>query len=478
MAKSIDVLGFSGMVDLSDTGSIYADEQQRIARPSAILNADLDIRGRLVKRSGQTLSVSLPSAHSLWSGQTCMLCADSTTLYRVVNNTVIAIATISPGNAGAPTFPLSYIETGDLVYISSQIWNGVYNHVTGTLSGWGVPLPPSPVVLSCDGVLPPGVYNVCMTQSSGSELSGNGPITTISLSTEGGLRIFNRPSGAIVWCTDCNEGTFYRIGETDYVLDIMTIEPLPSLFCHPPPLMTNLCHAFGRIWGSGCGSNSNILYYSQPFNLSWFRSTMNKFTFDTEITLIARAPTGLFVGTEERTVFLHGVEPSKMEQSFAGAGSIRGTLAYCNNLPELGDILGTAEKGYVDVPVWRTMDGIVAGNASGKLYNLTKNKVVMDAAPMGASLYRNVDGTFQFLTSSIRGVSGSSIGSLNPDTLKLFEDGKVSRHEFTHQGQGSTASFRDIASCDLNKYFARESAESCGWVDESVCTVTRGGTEI
>jgi hypothetical protein len=326
------------------------------------------------------------------------------------------------------------------------------------------------------------------------ELSGNGPISVITLSAEGGIIILNRPSGAIVWCTECNEGTFYRIGETDSILDITSVEPLPSIFCHPPPYMNNLCYAFGRMWGSV----GKIVYYSQPFQLGLFRSNMNRFVFDSDITLIAQVPTGMFVGTTEKTFFLSGSEPAKMVQTFAGAGSIPGTLAYCNNLPELGDVLGTAEKGYVDVPVWRTADGVVAGNSSGRLYNLSKNKVRMDVPSVGASLYRNVEGTFQFLTSSVKGISGSSVGSLNPDTEQLFKEGHISRHEFSHKGQGTTASFSDSAICELNKYFGRhqEDAQSIvddvsysfiaagnllelqGFSDEAECTVTRDGTEI
>lgn len=488
-AGTVEILKIAGMNDVKTSEGFYVDEQSYVAEPSAILNADVDIRGRLVKRSGRTLYYSLPGAHSIWAGQSCMLCADSAKLYRVVNRTVTEI-----GNIDGPPSALSYVETGDLVYISNPYWKAIYNHATGTLSSWGIPLPPVPVVLSGTGSLPAGVYNLCMTARSGAELSGNGPIATITLYSDGGIQILNRPSGAIVWCTDCNEGTFYRIGEADYVQEIITVEPLPSLFCHPPYFMTNLCHAFGRIWGSV----GNIVYYSQPFQLSWFRANMNQFVFDTEVNLIARVPTGLFVGTSEKTLFLHGTEPAKMEQTFAGAGSIKGTLAYCNNLPELGDILGTAEKGYVDVPVWRTVDGIVAGNASGKLYNLSKNKITMDSAPEGASLYRNAEGTFQFLTSSIRGISGSSVGALSPDTLKLLEDGHISRHEFTHQGQGSTASFQDTATADLNKYFGRDADDTQAWtddatyafiaagnlsesgdlMDEAECTVTRGGIEI
>jgi hypothetical protein len=370
-----------------------------------------------------------------------MLCAASGTLYSLENG----VAT-SRGTIGLDS-PLSYAEVEDIVYISSIYWNGAYDHSTKTLSSWGVTQPPSPTLLSASGSLPAGTYHVCMTNVANGELSGNGPISSITLADVGGISILNRPSGAIVWCTDQNEGIFYRVGETALIADIPTVEPLPCFMCSPPPYMINLCYTLGVMWGSV----GNEVFYSQPFRPSWFRSTLNRFTFDSEVTMIARVPTGLFIGCKERTYFLHGTEPGKMQQLGAGAGSIRGTLAYCNNLPELGDILGTSEKGYVDVPVWRTTDGLVAGNASGRLFNLTKDKLRMDAPERGASLYTNVDGSFKFITSSKMGLSGSAIGALSADTVTLFEDGKVSQSEFTHKGQGTSGSFADTATAEVRR---------------------------
>jgi len=439
MGDSIDIDKFTGMNDVADGGLFVA---KNTAQPSAILNADVDLEGAISKRSGKTLRVTLAGAHSIWAGNSCMLVAAGNALYKVVNHVATSVGTIS-----GPQSPMSYIEIDDLVYISNPYWNGVYNHATGALSSWGISVPPGPVLLTTTGNMPAGVYNVCMTNLVSGELSGNGQINSITLDAVGGISILNRPSGAIVWCTDCNEGIFYRIGPVDVIGEISTIEPLPSLFCSPPPYMTNLCHAFGLVWGSV----GNVVYYSQPFQPSWFRLNMNRFIFGTEVVMIARTPTGLFIGTIEQTYFLAGTEPAKMEQILAGTGAIRGTLAYCNNVPALNDILQTAEKGHQDVPIWRAQDGIVIGNAAGKLYNLSKNKLMMDSPSSGASLYRNVDGTFQFLTSSARGLSGSSIGALNAETLALFEAGKVSRAGFTQRGMGSTASFSDTATVEVRR---------------------------
>jgi hypothetical protein len=216
--------------------------------------------------------------------------------------------------------------------------------------------------------------------------------------------------------------------------------------------MENICYAFGRIWGS---VDSDI-YYCEPYRFGWFKLSGNKFSFDSYITLIAKTSTGLFIGMEERTIFLLGTEPDQMQEMDAGAGSVKGSLAYCNNLPDLGSILGTPEKGFVDVPVWMTEEGIVAGNSTGKLYNLTKNKIKTSKPSRGASLYRNLEGVFQFLVSFKRGATGSGKGFSDHDTDKVFTDKRIDIHNVMEGIMGSSA----------------------GFTDSATCTVTRGGIEV
>lgn len=451
MATMIVAEKFSGMNDVKTGEGYFADENTKTAEPTAILNADVDVKGRIVKRSGKTLLKAMAGTHSLWGGVSCMIVAAANKLYRVRNGTVEEIGAI-----GGPNYPLSYAEVDDLVYVSNRHWCRVFDpRIIPTSSGlldWGIDRPSGPMLTTTTGGLVPGIYHVCMTNESGGEISGNGPISQITLSSSGGISILNRPSGAIAWCTDVNSGIFYRIGPVSNIVSISSTEPLPSFLCHPPIPMDNLCYAFGIMWGSV----GNIVYHSQPYHPQWFRSNLNRFTFDSEVTLIARTSTGLFIGTEERTLFLAGTEPANMEQHYAGAGSVRGTLTYCNNIPELNDILGTVEKGYVDVPCWRTAEGIVLGNTNGKLFNITKGKLALDIPARGASLYRNVGGNFQIITSSGIGSTGSSVGSINETTLALFKAGKVSGSEFTNKGMGTTGSISETVTC----------------------TVTRGGVEI
>lgn len=434
----ISINGFSGANNIKIDERFYS--KSNIAEPRVILNADVDVTGKLVLRTGKTAYLTLANSHSLWAGISCMLCAADGVLYRIRDGVKTNVGTIT-----GPKYPLSYIDADDKVYVSNPYWQGVFDPATDTVSAWGVPLPPGPMLLSSAGGLPVGTYFVCMTNMTGDELSGNGPISSITLTSVGGIQILNRPAGAIVWVTDVNESIFYRVGPLDKIVEIPSVEPLPSFMCSPPPYMKNLCYAFGRIWGSV----DTEVYYSQPFRLGWFKLTSNRYTFSDPVTMIAKVPTGLYIGMKGITKFLAGTVPEQMVQTDAGAGSVEGTLAYCNNMPELSWTLGTAEKDFVDVPVWVTTEGIVVGGSNGKFFNLTKNKVKMSIPDRGAALYRNLNGMIQYLANFRTGVYGSSIGPADSDTYNAFKHGHISVVDKIPKNMGSRTAFSDSATCQV-----------------------------
>ena len=438
--SEININGFSGANNVKSEEDFYS--AKGVASPRIILNADVDLTGRLSVRKGKKLLIALPGAHSLWAGNNCMLCVANGILYRNVNGQAITI-----GAVAGPKHSFSYIDVDDKVYLANPYWQGVFDPLNNSLSSWGVPQPPGAMLLSGNGNLPAGTYHVCMTNVVSGELSGNGAITQIELAAEGGIQILNRPAGALVWVTDSDEYLFYLVGAVDMIVDLPTVEPLPSFLCSPPPYLENLCYAFGRIWGS----NGSDVYYSQPFNFSWFKLNSNKYSFEDEVTLIAKVPTGLFIGMKNRTKFLLGTIPEQMSQQDAGAGSIKNTLAYCNNMPELGWTLGTPEKDFADVPVWLTTEGIVVGNPSGKFFNITKNKIKMSIPEEGASLYRNLEGKIQFLTSFRKGTIGSGAGFSDADTDDAFKNGAIPTSNKTPERPDNNVGFSDIATCTVTR---------------------------
>jgi hypothetical protein len=173
------------------------------------------------------------------------------------------------------------------------------------------------------------------------------------------------------------------------------------------------------------GMRENILYYSEPFHLDWFKLGTNYFEFATPGTMVARMRTGLFIGCEDRTYCLLGSEPKEMQQLDVGSGAVPGTLAYCNNIIELGDTISPPEKKHVSVPVWVSQEGIVAGNALGRIFSLSQGRVRFAPGDEGAALYRQRDGHFQYLTSFKTGPDTSSVGFSDDATIEVFRNGKV-----------------------------------------------------
>lgn len=435
----IRVNGFSGMNTMHS--AFYSGKG--IVQPRIVLNADVDMSGSIVKRDGLQSIVDIPNAHSLWACDKCMLCAANGKLYDISDGNAIEISSIS-GNSSEQ---LSYEFADERVYISNKFWNGIYVPENKTVLQWGVPIPEQPILLVGEGGLPNGTYNVVLTNITDSgELSGSSQISEITLESDNsGIQILNRQSGALVWATDSNNYHFMFIGDADVINEIPTSEPLPTFLCSPPPCFSLLHYAFGRMWGAV----DDMLYYSEPYQYGLYRLSSNFFKFDSEITVIASVSSGIFIGMKDKTVFLMGTEPEQMSQLNAGAGSIKGTLAYANNLPELGDILGTPEKGFVDVPVWRTTEGIVAGNITGKLYNLTKHKIKIGLPDSGASLYRQKDGNFQFLTSSKLSTGSSAIGGIDSKMASIFKNGGFESGEIPISQDLSNIGMTEDVTCEI-----------------------------
>lgn len=415
MGGSIGISRFTGMNNIREKEAFFSDEAT--CSPRIVLNADCTSKGRLVKRDGSTKRISLTAPHSLWSCDIAMLCVSESKLYRIAQGQAVEICTIT-----GPNPFLSYVEVNNLIYMSCQYWNKVFDPSDNSISDWGMAVPDQPLVSQGAGNLPAGTYRLCFTRFDNQEISGNSAIASIQIDADRGIDISNRAADMLVWITDPNGSKFYLAGQIDNVVGApLTPEPLPSFWCSPPPFMDYITLAFGRVWGSV----GNVLYYSEPFHPEWFRLQFNRFDFDRDITLIAQVPTGIFVGCENETFFLKGSDPSAMNQSLAGGGAVAGTLHYCNNVPELSDILSPGEKVYVSVPVWLSQEGIVIGNVSGRLFNLTHQKVKFKPGMRGASMHRMKNGEFQYLTSFKQGSPGSGFGITDSATAEVFRNGKV-----------------------------------------------------
>lgn len=411
--KPIVIRAFQGMNNILREGGFSGHEDGSMtAIPRVILNADVTAEGRLKKRQGYGLLINLPNSHSAWANKTVMLAASMGRLYRFYpdGSTVNLCAISGPYEA-----KLYYSRVDDLVYISSAHWMGILNVQTNTVTTWGIPIPEQPVlsVAGGTGVLEPGRYQVCYTNLVDGAVGGNGMIAEIEVTAANStIALLNKPDGVLAWATDPDGNTFFRVGrEQDYITDIDTMEPLPTFLCSPPSPMRFIRVAFGRMWGA----IDNRLVYSEPYRYDLYKST-NQFEFPSEIRMIAFVDGGIYVGFEDRTVFLPGTEPSGMKEVSIAGGVSRNIFAYCNNVPEMGN----------NIPVWVSADGLVAGGHGGQIAKITHNRVQFPAGEEGAAVSRMYGGREQFIASfKQERPTGSGIGFGDSATCEVVRNGRV-----------------------------------------------------
>ena len=114
------------MNNIKDSGGLFI--AKGVCEPKVILNADVSQEGLLSKRDGFEEVVSLTNGHSLWSGATCILVMDGTTLKRLTGETLTTIEDI-----GVLVAPMYYTEVGDKVYLSNYYYNGIFDPDADTI---------------------------------------------------------------------------------------------------------------------------------------------------------------------------------------------------------------------------------------------------------------------------------------------------------------------------------------------------------
>lgn len=388
MGKLINVAGFRGMNNIQQSTNFSADKSG-IVTPQLILNADVSSDMTLTKRQGYTKLFSLINAHSLSKDCSVLLCIANNKLCRLTPGGYVEICDVVSGS-------MSYAESGNYIYMSSPVWTGKYNLISGSVEEWGSNLPPLPSIsLNSDGDLPPGKYAICYTQvNSDGLMSGNGGIGVIKFEGESkGITLLNFSSSYRCWITDTNGKDFYLADvQSDNIISPYYNIPLQSMFIIPPPKMSTIVYTFGRIWGI----LDRYLYYSEPGSYDWFKVS-NRFSFPDNLVMIAPTQNGIFIASETNTWVLLGTDPKKMALQRVGDGSIIGCPAY-GNFQQSGQEVPTWRHKSV-LPIWLGPNGFTVGNEHFELTSLTEGRLKFTSGVKAAILQRVVNGQMQTLIS-------------------------------------------------------------------------------
>ncbi|MFA5381970.1 MAG: hypothetical protein WC356_02305 [Candidatus Micrarchaeia archaeon] len=415
-SKPITALGFNGMNNLPEMPGKLLDDERRIT-PSFILNAEVTDGGVLIQRQGHAKKITLPGAHSLWSGSV-MLVVAAGVLYRVEGVTATAIDTVT-----GPDARMTYAEIDNKVFMSTPYWQGILYLDDMTVRSWGVALPPAPEVSIVSGDMPPGTYILAYTLAAYGRIGGNGGLTQVTFDgAPQGIKLNNLPSGAQTWVTHPNGKELFLANVVGGVVtgQVPQAIPLPSFTVAPPLGFTDFCQAFGRIWG--CAGKK--LSYSDPFQYEWFR-VKNYVPFLEDLIMVAPVTTGLYASSFTSTWYLDGTEPGKMVMKRVGDGAVPGMMVMAEMPVNMagGAVLSTifATSSKIPTPVWMSPTGVVVGTHGGNLTHLTEHRLRIVSRTQGASLYRVREGRPQIIFS----ISGVPVAAEDTEIGLIRENGQL-----------------------------------------------------
>jgi hypothetical protein len=382
--QPVKISGFKGLNNVQQSTAFLANKGGLVT-PRLILNADITTDKTLTKRGGYTKLYSLTNAHSLSKNCSVLLCIADNKLCKLSHSGYTEICDMFSDS-------MSYAEIENCIYMSSPTWTGKYNLLTGGVEDWGIELPLAPEISLTSGNLPPGRYSLCYTKQANKKLSGNGPIREIEF--EGGsqgIALTNYQDSYLCWITDTDGKDFYLADvQSDKVISQHYNVPLQSLFVIPPPKMSVISYAFGRIWGI----EGKKLYYSEPNAFEWFKEA-NHFPFPDHLVMIAFTPLAIFVASRDNTWVLIGTDPDKMIMSRVGDGTIPG-CSETGEFQQSGQEIPTWRHKSI-LPIWLSPQGFTVGNEHNYLTNLTEDRLSFTLGRKAATLQRMVNGQMQIL---------------------------------------------------------------------------------
>jgi len=173
-----------------------------------------------------------------------------------------------------------------------------------------------------------------------------------------------------------------------------TLGQIRGKFLGAPPHATQLETYKGRIYLA----NGNMLWATELYLYDLVDKTKNFIQFEDDITMIAAAGDGMYIGTVAALYFLSGAFSSGLRLStIIEAGVVPGSktvVPYSKAVARSRD-RATVPEG--SGPLFMTTQGLLVGLDSGTVYNLTQNHIVFPAATGAAALYREDQGANSYV---------------------------------------------------------------------------------
>lgn len=382
--------------------NVMPPEQTRLEEWQVLKNAYVNDARRMRMRDGYQL-VYGGNVHSIFCDDELVLFRESTALKMLnADNTATSLRSGLIGNQ-----IMRYLALNELVYYTDGIVTGIIDNYTDRT--WGLEVPTSPTLANYVGMLDDGRYQVTLTfvRSDGQE-SGALVANYVDV-TDGGISITDIPVSADsdvsyvnVYISTRDGDTLFRAltianGTTSATYGGNTEEfsaPLRTLHLSPPPAG----HLIGFYNGRVYIAEGNILWWTEPWMYELVALDRNFIPFQSRLTLLAPVLNGIWVATEDETIFLLG-DPAKPDdvqyQVKAKYGCIEGTQA-CITGQELSGGDGTLPN---LAWLWTSTDGICMGAVDGLFQNVTDGRVNFPYSEIGHGHIRKHDDATLYLVS-------------------------------------------------------------------------------
>ena len=393
MSDPVKFGSFKGMDNIHQPYELPRDTLRRA------VNVDITDAGKVRRRKGATLAMSITSAHSLWS--------DGINGYFVQNNQLLKFnpngTTTLMGAFLAGLNPTSFCATpGGEIYITCKTASAVIR--AGVMNAWGleVPIVP-PTLIASTGTLDAGTYFAVVTylRADGRE-SGASKQVAITLAAVGGIAMVAAPNPTDatitkkrLYLTSANGDIFYMVAEvlpSDQFVTIgtpTTGAQLRTAHLSPPPFGINLTYYKGRVFIVDAATPS-VLWFTNGFAYDHVDTRKNFYQFGAPISNIIAVTDGMYVTADQTYFITNAGSDDAVSESVAAFGAIAGSAEV---LPNSNDV------------IWMTERGPLIGRESGVIELIAESSISVGAMANSASIVREQDGIRQFL------VVGNNLGS-------------------------------------------------------------------
>ncbi len=325
--------------------------------------------------------------------------------------------------------PMSFTEHIGRIYYSNGVERGWIDPFLN-LHPWGIEPPPADFTLaaSTGGGFAAGDYQVCLSyiMLDGEESAPSNTLT-ISLAHDACLMLSGikaAPAGArairvyrsqqngdvLYWSKDLAPMASSTVLNQDGVLGKMQEWRDAS----PVNPGTNIRSHAGRIyWIEG-----DRVGYTLPLAPGLTDLTNCYFWLGMEVTLLEPVEGGLFIGTAAGVWYVAGREPKQADMSQVWShGAVKGTAKV---VP--GSAFGNASP---TVVFWDTHGVFCRASAGGTVSGITEGKLSVPAYDRGATLYREVDGIKQVISTMNRSGAKSGFAARDVAVAEVIRNGVV-----------------------------------------------------